>query len=70
MLYSDYCTHAPQVQYPDWERVRKQMYKVYAPHIASGYIAKVTFEETMTAGMRDWEMYYTPIMPRDARGAW
>ncbi len=60
MLYSDYCTHSPQTQYFDWERVRKQMYKLHAPHIESGYIAKVAFEETVAAGQPDWEMYYTP----------
>ncbi len=61
LLYSDYCTHAPQMRYDDWERVRKQMYKVHAPHLASGYISKVAYEETAkNAGNPDWEMLYTP----------
>lgn len=61
LLYSDYCTHAPQMRYDDWDRVRKQMYKVHAPHLASGYISKVAYEKTAeNAGKPDWEMLYTP----------
>jgi hypothetical protein len=61
LLYSEYCTHAPQTRYPDWEHVRKQMYKVHAPHVDSGYIASVAYNEvTDDRGNRDWEMLYTP----------
>jgi hypothetical protein len=61
LLYSEYCTHAPQTRYPDWEHVRKQMYKVHSPHIDSGYIASVAYNEvTDDRGNRDWEMLYSP----------
>jgi hypothetical protein len=61
LMYGAYCAVAPQVRYPDWEHVRKQMYKVHAPHRASGYISKVDFEPTTDAhGAPDWAMLYTP----------
>jgi hypothetical protein len=31
ILYSKYCDCAPQVRYPDFERVKKQMYEIHAP---------------------------------------
>ncbi len=61
MLYSYYCTRAPQTRYFDYEHVKKQMYKVHAPHKKSGYIAAVEFRETTdNEGRADWEMLYTP----------
>ena len=60
LLYSDYCCHAPQVRYCEWEAVRKQMYKVHLPHIESGYITKVDYQKTLTDGKPDWEMLYSP----------
>lgn len=61
MLYSYYCTRAPQTRYFDYEHVKKQMYKVHAPHKKSGYISAVEFRETTdTEGRADWEMLYTP----------
>ena len=61
MLYSYYCTHAPQVRYNVYERVKKQMYKLHAPHKQSGYISAIEFRETADgAGQPDWEMLYTP----------
>jgi hypothetical protein len=61
MLYSYYCTRAPQTRYFDYEHVKKQMYKVHAPHKKSGYISAVEFREiTDTEGRADWEMLYTP----------
>lgn len=61
MLYSEYCNHAPQVRYPDFDRVKKQMYKIHAPHREAGYIVKVEYQETIgSEGVRDWEMFYTP----------
>ena len=60
-LYSVYCTYAPQTRYDDWEHVRKQMYKIHLPHIKSGYIEKVYFEEIWSEnGTRDWMMKYVP----------
>lgn len=61
LLYSDFCTRAPQTRYHDWEHVRKQMYKVHTPHLKSGYLAKVEFQEVNSeSGESDWLMLYTP----------
>ena len=61
MLYSYYCTHAPQTRYDVYERVKKQMYKLHAPHKQSGYISDVELRETTDGeGQPDWEMLYTP----------
>ena len=61
MLYSDFCTRAPQTRYPDYEHVKKQMYKVHAPHLKSGYLAKVEFQQQGgEGGELDWLMLYTP----------
>lgn len=61
LLYSDFCTRAPQTRYHDWEHVRKQMYKVHAPHLKSGYLAKVEFQAVQAEGGEpDWLMLYTP----------
>jgi hypothetical protein len=61
MLYSYYCTRAPQTRYLDYDHVKKQMYKLHAPHKKSGYITAVEFRETTDgAGQPDWEMFYTP----------
>lgn len=61
LLYSDFCTRAPQTRYLDWEHVRKQMYKVHALHLKSGYLAKVEFQEQHNErGELDWLMLYTP----------
>lgn len=61
MLYSEFCFYAPQTRYEDWEHIKKQMYKLHKPHLESGYIEKVSFEETWNeAGSRDWVMIYVP----------
>jgi hypothetical protein len=61
MLYSYYCVRAPQTRYGDYDHVKKQMYKLHAPHKQAGYIAAVEFRETTDgAGQPDWEMLYTP----------
>lgn len=60
-LYSEYCTYAPQTRYFDYEHVKKQMYKVHAPHRKSGYLEGVEFEAiTDSGGQPDWVMFYTP----------
>lgn len=60
-LYSEFCLRASVTRYDDWERVKKQLYKVHQPHKESGYIAKLEFEETTDASGRiDWVMWYTP----------
>lgn len=61
LLYSFYCARAPQTRYYDYDHVKKQMYKVHAPHRQSGYIADVELRETRDGdGRADWEMLYTP----------
>jgi hypothetical protein len=61
LLYSDFCTRAPQTCYQDWEHVRKQMYKVHLPHLKSDYLASVEFQEQRgEGGELDWLMLYTP----------
>lgn len=61
MSYSDYCTFSAQKRHLDHENFRVQMYKVHRPHVRSGYLEKVDFEETTDGeGKPDWMMYYTP----------
>ena len=61
MLYSDYCKYAPQSRYPDFDHVKKQMYKLCQPHRESGYIVKVEYQQIVdTEGEPDWEIFYTP----------
>lgn len=61
VMYSYYCTRAPQTRYFDYDHVKKQMYKLQAPHKKSGYISEVELRETRDAdGRPDWEMFYTP----------
>jgi len=59
--YSEYCTFSAQQRYSDRERFNKQMYKVHRPHLKSGYLKAVRFEQTTDGdGKLDWNMYYTP----------
>jgi len=59
--YSDLCRFAPLTRYGQWDKVKKQLYKIHQPHKQSGYIAKVEFEETRdAAGVIDWLILYTP----------
>jgi hypothetical protein len=61
LAYSEFCTYAPQTRHLDWERVRSQMNKIHRPHLRSGYIAGVDFEQAVDGdGRPDWLMLYTP----------
>lgn len=61
LVYSEFCTYAPQTRYLEFEQVKKQMHKLHAPHRKSGYIAAVQFEAvTDDKGQPDWHMLYTP----------
>lgn len=61
LLYSDYCAFSAQNRYYDYDHFKKQMYKVHRPHRASGYIAKVRYDEIRDPEDRaDWLMSYTP----------
>lgn len=60
-LYSDFCKYAPLTRFDDWNKVRPQMHRIHKPHIESGYLAKIEFEEITNAdGLLDWVMWYTP----------
>jgi hypothetical protein len=61
LSYAEFCLYAPQTRYMEYDRVKKQMHKVHAPHRQSGYIAGVEFEATSDReGRADWTMIYTP----------
>ena len=49
LLYSNFCTHAPQTRYASFDQVKKQMFKIHKEHRKSGYIAKIDFEQTVDA---------------------
>lgn len=59
--YSEYCLYTAQTRYHDYDHFKKQMYKVHLPHLKSGYVAKVVYEDTQDGeGKPDWLMIYTP----------
>jgi len=61
MLYSEFCQSAPVTRYYEYERVKKQMYKIHKPHIENDYIKSVEFQQTTNEeGEPDWLMKYTP----------
>ena len=61
LTYSEFCTHAPQTRHTEWLRVRTQMNKVHRPHLQSGYIAEVAYEQAVNGeGRPDWVMLYAP----------
>ena len=61
ILYSEFCIYAPQTRYSDWDHIKKQMYKLHRPHLASQYIERIRFEKMIgEEGQPDWLMIYTP----------
>ena len=61
LRYSEYCRHAPQQRYYDYDHFKKQMYKVHRPHLQSAYLSAVSYEATTcSAGKVDWFMLYVP----------
>jgi len=67
MLYSEFCTYAPQTRFYDWEQVRPQMYHLHKPHLKSGYIEAVECKEIRDDdGTLDWIFYYQPGRKADA----
>ncbi len=61
LSYAEFCRHAPQARYEDFNQVKKQMHKVHAPHRKAGYLAGVEYEPTTDReGRPDWMMAYTP----------
>jgi hypothetical protein len=61
LVYSEFCTHAPQTRYMEFDRVKKQMHKIHSVHRKSGYIAGINYEQaTDGKGQPDWIMLYVP----------
>jgi hypothetical protein len=61
MRYSELCATAPLTRYCEWEKVKKQLYKIHKPHIDSGYLKGVEYEQTLDVdGQPDWIIRYTP----------
>jgi hypothetical protein len=61
LIYSDFCSHAPQTRHLDWDKVRSQMNKLHRPHRHSGYIDKVDFQQISDCdGNPDWIILYQP----------
>lgn len=61
LRYAEFCTYAPLTRSLKWDHVRPQMAKIHRPHLESGYIEGVTFEQTADRdGKPDWLMVYVP----------
>jgi hypothetical protein len=61
LAYSDFCTCSAIQRYFDYDHFKKQMYKIHKPHLDSGYLAKIAYEQTLDgAGNPDWMMLYQP----------
>lgn len=59
--YSEFCLYSTMTRYFEFERVKKQMYKVHLPHVRSRYLAKIEYEATVDEdGRPDWNMFYQP----------
>ena len=61
LAYSEYCALSTQTRHLEWEKAKKQLYKIHRPHKLSGYIAKVEFESAVDGeGNPDWIIRYYP----------
>lgn len=59
--YSEFCACSTMTRYPDYEQVKKQMYKIHRPHLTEEYLERVEMEPfTDEAGVPDWLMWYWP----------
>jgi hypothetical protein len=59
--YSDFCTYSALQRYEDYDHFKKQMYKIHRPHLESGYLEQVVYEDTRDGeGKPDWIMIYRP----------
>lgn len=59
--YSDYCAFSAQMRHTKYKPFRAQMDHVHKPHLSSGYLTKVEFEEGHDAeGEVDWTIKYYP----------
>jgi hypothetical protein len=61
LSYAEFCTYAPLTRFAKWDQVRPQMARIHRPHLKSGYIESVTFEQTADRdGKPDWLLVYVP----------
>ena len=61
LSYAEFCTYAPLTRFAKWDQVRPQMARIHRPHLKSGYIESVEFEQTTDRdGKPDWLMVYVP----------
>ena len=61
LRYTDFCLLTTQQRYTLYDQVKKQMYKIHQPHLASHYLTQVRYEATTDEdGRPDWRMHYTP----------
>jgi hypothetical protein len=59
--YSDFCLLAAQRRLETRRRMQIQMAAVHRPHVASGYLAGVSWRPERTAdGAPDWTIHYVP----------
>jgi hypothetical protein len=60
LRYSKYCLYSAQSRYYDYDHFKKQMYKIHKPHLDSGYIKAVEYQQERDEdGKIDWLMTYT-----------
>lgn len=61
LSYAEFCTYAPLTRFTKWDQVRPQMARIHRPHLKSGYIESVEFQQTADRnGKPDWVMVYAP----------
>ena len=61
LIYSEFCRSAPLTRHTETKKMHSQMWKIHKPHIESGYIKSVEFQETLNdEGVIDWLIKYTP----------
>jgi len=61
LTYSDYCAFSAQMRHTKYKPFRAQMDHVHKPHLSSGYLTKVEYEEMFDSeGQRDWLIAYYP----------
>ncbi|MCY6494551.1 hypothetical protein [Leptolyngbya sp. GGD] len=60
-LYSDWCLFSGTKRYYEWDKAKKQLYRILKPHKESGYFASVSFEATIDGkGDQDWVIVTVP----------
>lgn len=61
LTYSDYCLFSAQMRHTKYKPFRAQMDHVHKPHMSSGYLTKVEYQETLDEeGKTDWIIAYYP----------